>query len=49
MIFSFFDFPMKIVSYEAIITGKGVGCIYDSDEEKKIHEKKSEKLKNCKK
>ena len=49
MFFSVFDFPMKIVSYEAIITGKGVGCIYDSGEEKKIHEKKSEKLKNCKK
>ena len=34
MIFSFFDFIMKIVSYKAIITGKGVGHIYDSDKKK---------------
>ena len=39
MIFSFFDFPMKIVSYEAIITGKGVGHVYDSDEKKRFHDK----------
>ena len=37
MIFSFFDFPMKIVSYEAIITGKGVGHVYDSDKKKIFH------------
>ena len=49
MIFSFFDFLMKIVSYKAIITGKGVGHIYDSDKKKIFFEKESEKLKNCKK
>ena len=39
MIFSFLDFHMKIVSYEAIITGKGVRHIYDSDKEKHSRKK----------
>ena len=42
MIFSFFDFLMKIVSYKAIITGKGVGHIYDSDK-KEYSLKKNQK------
>ena len=49
MIFSFLDFIMKIVSYKAIISGKGVGHIYDSDKKKIFFEKESEKLKNYKK
>ena len=36
MIFSFVYFPMKILSYKAIITGKGVVHINDSYNIKKL-------------
>ena len=48
MIFSFFDFLMKIVSYKAIITGKGVGHIYFSDK-KRYSLKRIRKLKELQK
>ena len=40
---------MKIVSYKAIITGKGVRDIYDSNKQEIFFEKESEKSNNCKK
>ena len=39
MIFSFVYFPMKILSYMAIITGKDVVHIYDSYNIKKLMKK----------
>ena len=40
---------MKIVSYKAIITGKGVGHIYDSDKKKDILWKRIRKIKELQK